>query len=720
MATWYSQSSGLASTLARWNDASGGGGNTPTNITDLDNDSITIQAGHTIDWDIDTSGWTNGLQTFTITGHASDTDGVGTLRLDSTTVSAGTYYIKMMAGYSIVGTNATHYGRVLANSDGIWSGTGSLAFDRKFIIEFLGTAAGCLNCQYLNVNLRCSQPEVFYTRTYGTKHRVTGSASADTLTKSSHGLANNTMVKIMVAAGGSLPSPLEEDTMYFVSNTATDTFKLAKIYGGTAIDLTTDGSGDIDVYTGHTNTSTAVVNVLDNVTTDSCWSSTAGHDVVALINQYTQTSTNGTAPIHQRTTISSIDSASQITLADNVANSQAPGSRIYLSSRNISLRTNTTSTSYTTPSPVGNSTWAGNNTSLVFQCELRSLACGASSHYGVHSGYKTVLSGTMYGLYGILMSGGGCTVSGIAIYCGYLDAGAPGANIFSGTVAGGIQQMSWNNYSSISGLMYGIGGSYAFSPCNAKCTGLTIQGCVYGIGAKESYFDKDCVVKNCFYGVLASPNSVFSGRITGCYYDFYFSNNSKTILRNVLVDFSDTVAPNSYSRNSTPYFGAFYCENLNRGSSQMVFDCFGTLERVACDGTGDQPSVDPDGGNGYCVEATSLSYCGFSGSCQLRIIHEMRVWLTAGEHTVAFKIQNNFTTSADMKLYVRYIGAAGALITATTSSSVTARANDSDWTNTIATSSFTTSEAGWVSIDLDLLDYESGKIVYVWPNPTIT
>jgi len=68
------------------------------------------------------------------------------------------------------------------------------------------------------------------------------SASTDILTLDDHGLALDTQGTLRAEAGGSLPSPLVADTVYYAIPVTTSTFKLAATAGGAAINLTTAGS----------------------------------------------------------------------------------------------------------------------------------------------------------------------------------------------------------------------------------------------------------------------------------------------------------------------------------------------------------------------------------------------------------------------------------------------------------------------------------------------
>jgi hypothetical protein len=66
-------------------------------------------------------------------------------------------------------------------------------------------------------------------------------ATADTIQSPAHGYANGTTI---VFYGGTAPGGLTAGTIYFVVNTATDTFKVAATLGGSAIDLTSQATSD--------------------------------------------------------------------------------------------------------------------------------------------------------------------------------------------------------------------------------------------------------------------------------------------------------------------------------------------------------------------------------------------------------------------------------------------------------------------------------------------
>jgi len=72
------------------------------------------------------------------------------------------------------------------------------------------------------------------------------SASADTITIPLHGFAAND--RVMVATTGGLPAGLSASTAYYVIVVDVNTIKLSATSGGSAIDLTTAGTGTHSVF----------------------------------------------------------------------------------------------------------------------------------------------------------------------------------------------------------------------------------------------------------------------------------------------------------------------------------------------------------------------------------------------------------------------------------------------------------------------------------------
>lgn len=69
---------------------------------------------------------------------------------------------------------------------------------------------------------------------------------ADEFTSNSHAMPNGTAVKFH--ASTTLPTGLSATRVYYVINTATNTFKVSTSVGGSAVDVSSSGSGTITVY----------------------------------------------------------------------------------------------------------------------------------------------------------------------------------------------------------------------------------------------------------------------------------------------------------------------------------------------------------------------------------------------------------------------------------------------------------------------------------------
>jgi hypothetical protein len=78
----------------------------------------------------------------------------------------------------------------------------------------------------------------------GSPKEFTASASADTITSPAHGYAATQKV---VFYGGTVPGGLTEGTVVYVINPTTDTFQVSLTSGGSAIDITSAGTGGCQV-----------------------------------------------------------------------------------------------------------------------------------------------------------------------------------------------------------------------------------------------------------------------------------------------------------------------------------------------------------------------------------------------------------------------------------------------------------------------------------------
>ena len=101
-------------------------------------------------------------------------------------------------------------------------------------------------------------------RTFSSKSGTTFTADAGTdfLSDTAHGLANGDRVMV-TNSGGALPTGLSENTVYFVVNKTTDTFQLSLTSGGSAIDLTTAGTGTNSWYAATQNEMSGTLSSID-------------------------------------------------------------------------------------------------------------------------------------------------------------------------------------------------------------------------------------------------------------------------------------------------------------------------------------------------------------------------------------------------------------------------------------------------------------------------
>lgn len=82
----------------------------------------------------------------------------------------------------------------------------------------------------------------------------TAVAASDVITSTAHGLSNGMTIEFY-NLGGALPGGLSADTIYFVRDAATDTFKVALTAGGGAVDITGTGTGTHYLLTREAETS---------------------------------------------------------------------------------------------------------------------------------------------------------------------------------------------------------------------------------------------------------------------------------------------------------------------------------------------------------------------------------------------------------------------------------------------------------------------------------
>ena len=337
MATYYSQADGAWSTLENWDTNAGGGGSHPASVADMDDDTFVIQAGHDIMFDVDMSGFANGIAGLTITG--GSTPGMLYCKYSA----GGSYHLKIKTGTHIVGTLDTNRGRLLANSDGVWANSTALPFDRKFIIDLQGTAQ--LQATNLDIKLICTEPATKELTTYGEDY---GPADQSTAVNTTTGVIDwgetppDVGTAVRVRSSGTLPTGLTADDIYYVRTVSGNTCKLSLLNSDEQIVIPSAvGSGNLTMYSGWATSDSSswgagqdTPKVLENVTADN-W---ATGDAVTLCDISPEVYDQ------QRLTLLAIN-AGTVQLSAAVDSNQYPFAKIILVQRNIEIRSSGTSAS---------------------------------------------------------------------------------------------------------------------------------------------------------------------------------------------------------------------------------------------------------------------------------------------------------------------------------------------------------------------------------------
>jgi hypothetical protein len=510
---WTSQRSGSWARTSNnadspWYDA---GTQTAAASAPPDDTAITLAAGHAVLMDYDSSGLANGYQTVTITGNSAGNTPACLYWADG---SSG--YLLMKTGCNIVGTNVAVRGQLLANSDGVWGNIGALPFDHKAVILLTGTAK--IDALYLDIAMRATHPTNWYVETYKTAYVCTDqTASVNTTTGviTFTGAPPSAGTAVRVKSSGTLPTGLSADEIYYTRTVSGNTCKLALLNADAHIQIATaTGSGTLTMYSGHTDTGTATVNVVQNVTADAPWVTTDGHDRTVLYNY--------------RFALNTINAAS-IVLSANVNAAQDPCARLYLSARNVSIR----SAGTTAAQPIvdyGAGTHAG-----VFDCEIVGTGGTGSTVYGhgVSAGAGHTISGVITGCSFGVNTGSGHTISGTLI------GGARGvvqglSHAISGTITGfsiaglsegSLHTITGNIFSSPLGMHLGNGHTFSglIRACPTavnQCTGCVCTGTITGStsaamsnGANNTLTGR---ISGCEIGINAGTNHYSEAAIIGC------------------------------------------------------------------------------------------------------------------------------------------------------------------------------------------------------------
>lgn len=524
MATKYVVASGNFDDTAVWSNTDGGAGGA---ALPADNDTWVLCAGFTLTINVDLTAapysYTTGVNGITIRG--GDTPATLAFKSDAD----GTYKLVVKAATNIVGTTAGgNRGRIFMAA-GTWDSPSDVPYGRKQIIEFLGTAAGYLNAQNLDIIARCTEPTIKYARTYGVLYTVTANPDTDRIDCGTTSPVQN--VTVMLTTTGTLPGGLEEDTTYWVRAVSGNTCKLSvRDSDAGIIDITSAGSGTIYMFSGHTNTSTAVMNVLDDVTTDPQWVTGATDGQVCLVDN-DQSATD----VQRGINLAGV-AAGTLTLSANVDSAQNPGACIWLVSRNVRIISNSTSTTAYII------TWGSLTTSAAastLNCEIRAIVPAACFGVG-HANFMTfggIIANCNYNM----IYGDSCSMNGILIgalggfgvrYCFNLTINgmitgcstAIEQNYSQCTVTGEIRGCS-TGVSQNCPVTVSVGAKIHHCVTGiSSCTGQllsTVRCCGSGLARSKVTIGRSGVVECCQYGLSTGQDIIRGGTIRHNLYALY-------------------------------------------------------------------------------------------------------------------------------------------------------------------------------------------------------
>jgi hypothetical protein len=334
-------------------------------------------------------------------------------------------------------------------------------------------------------------------------------------------------------------------------------------------------------------------------------------------------------------------------------------------------------------------------------------------NYGINSGSGHTISGTMMGCNFGINSGSGHTISGTMMGCNFGIYSGSG-HTMSGTMMGCTYGIYYGSGNTISGTMMGC--NFGIYYGSGHTMSGTMMGCNYGIYSGSGHTISGTMM-GCNYGIYYGSGNTISGTVKNNTYDFRFPAG------NITVKSGADVTYNLYERNVVGYIGRISQEDFGQVfGTHKVTDAFGDVLKTACDGTGDAPSQDPDGANGYCVEASNIQL-NLSSINPLLLVPNQRIWLTAAEHTITFKVQTTYAgiSAGNLKLSASYISTESpvARTVATNAPAISQRGSATDWTQTLAVT-ITPAVAGFVDLKIELMEYEDGNEVYIWPTPVIS
>lgn len=332
-----------------------------------------------------------------------------------------------------------------------------------------------------------------------------------------------------------------------------------------------------------------------------------------------------------------------------------------------------------------------------------------SNYYGINVGSYSTISANLYANITGVAGGVGHTVTG-EIYSNSYGFSSTYLYWVSGKVHGNAYGFNTGSGVIFSGDLYDNGAGIYL------CYGYKVSGNVYrnGVG-----------IRGCTDVIVTGRMGYDGGDVSKPNTSNDFLSHGHEVIKclNMKIPLADL----TIRRNMDTYVARILCEHHNRVlGAQKIYDNNGDVVKVTCDGGGDRPSVDPDGGNGDCIELSNIqTICNTNNPLKAWEPRQYRLWVTAagGTVTYTFKVQTTYAgiSAGGLKLTATYLDgvSGGSTSEQTNAPAINQRASAADWTQTLAVT-VTPQEDGWLDLMIELMEYESGNEVYIWPEVAIT
>lgn len=330
-----------------------------------------------------------------------------------------------------------------------------------------------------------------------------------------------------------------------------------------------------------------------------------------------------------------------------------------------------------------------------------------NGYYGFYYGFEHTISGTLYGLYmaGYYVRNATVTADLVANSTGFRESTS---NILSGDQYANRFTSYLDDNDLVTGNIYANyqGMSYATKCKVGANLYLNAYALYEGVGCtftgRMGYDEND----------VSKPNTSYDiGGGRGTFWTFL---NAKIPLAGLIT-----------RRNVKGYRLRVPCEHHNRtANAHQTYDMWGDVIKVACDGAGDRPSVDPDGGNGDCIELSNIqTSCDSGNPLKAWDDRQYRIWAAVGvAQTYTFKVQTTYAgiSAGGLQLTASYLdeGSGGHLGEETDTPAIDERGDDTDWTQELAVT-VTPAQEGWIDFQIELMEYQANDEVWIWPEVEI-